>query len=246
MADTFVIRALPSFQSLGLFPLSILSFCPNCWSRLWVSQDLMWPFTPRLLKNAPEASSMMCAMHGMRYLNAGHSIPEASSVYCISSVIELFDEAFSVVIPSNWPSVSSKRSCASFKCMASLALVWLPLIFHHWLVFKIRKEYAINLIKASCTSNNAQFRSVEYAMTYIMASFSMDVHLSRAKLTLFRNGNCFPIAPTDSACSLWQMLREVVEEGSSRSLCNTLYDCHSSRFDIALHGIWAKPNPKMR
>jgi hypothetical protein len=31
---------------------------------------------------------MTCAMHGMWFLNAGHSIPEASSVNCSSHVIE--------------------------------------------------------------------------------------------------------------------------------------------------------------
>jgi hypothetical protein len=33
MADTLLILALPSFRSLWLFPMSMLSFSANCWSR---------------------------------------------------------------------------------------------------------------------------------------------------------------------------------------------------------------------
>jgi len=88
MADTLLIRALPSFRSLPIFPMSMLSFSPNCWSRSWASQDLVQPFTPRLLMNAPKASCMTCAMHGMWFPNAGHLIPEALSVDCRLQVIE--------------------------------------------------------------------------------------------------------------------------------------------------------------
>jgi len=45
-------------------------------------------FTPRLLMNAPKASCMTCAMHGMWFLSAGHSIAEASSIDCSSRVIK--------------------------------------------------------------------------------------------------------------------------------------------------------------
>jgi hypothetical protein len=38
--------------------------------------------------NAPKASYMTLAMHGMWFFNAGHSIPEASSIDCSSHVIE--------------------------------------------------------------------------------------------------------------------------------------------------------------
>jgi len=79
-----------------------------------------------------------------------------------------------------------------------------------------------------------------------MANLFIDVHLSKDKLTLFRDGNCFLIASTVSAYSLWQMLLRVVADGSTRSLRNASYDHHSSRFDIACHGIWADTNPNMR
>jgi len=58
--------------------------------------------------DAPKASWMTCPMHGIWFLNAGHSIPEASSVDSSSRVIEQFEEALSIVIPSKRPSVSSQ------------------------------------------------------------------------------------------------------------------------------------------
>jgi hypothetical protein len=58
--------------------------------------------------NAPKASCMMCAMYDMCFLTAGHWIPDALSGDCSSRVIEQFEEALSVVIPSKWLSVSSK------------------------------------------------------------------------------------------------------------------------------------------
>jgi len=115
IADTLLILALPSPRSLWLFPMSMLSFSPNCWSHSWASQNLVWPFTLRLLMNAPKASCMTCAMHGMWFLNASHSIQEASSVDCSLRIIEKFEGALSVVIPSKRPSVSSKQSSTSFK-----------------------------------------------------------------------------------------------------------------------------------
>jgi len=83
-------------------------------------------------------------------------------------------------------------------------------------------------------------------MTDVMANLFVDVHLSRAKLTLFRDGNCFLIASTVSAYLLRQMLQSVIADGSSRSLRNALYDHRSSRSDIAFQGMWAKTNPNMR
>jgi len=80
--------------------------------------------------NAPKASCMMCAIHGIWFLNAGHSIPEASSVDCSSRNIESLEEALSVVITSKWPSVSSKQSRTSFQCTASLAPVCWPVTDH--------------------------------------------------------------------------------------------------------------------
>jgi len=83
-------------------------------------------------------------------------------------------------------------------------------------------------------------------MTDVMASLFVDVHPSKAKLTLFHIGNCFLIASTVSAYSLRQMLLRVVVDGRTRSSCNDLYDCRSSRFDIAFHGICGEKNTNMR
>jgi len=88
IADTLLIVVLLSFRSLWLFPMSMLSFSSNCWLRSRASQDLVRPLTPRRLMNAPESSCMTCAMWRIWFLNAGHSIPEASSVDCSSRVIE--------------------------------------------------------------------------------------------------------------------------------------------------------------
>jgi len=74
----------------------------------------------------------------------------------------------------------------------------------------------------------------------------VDVYPSKAKLALYHAGHCYLFASTVSAYSLWQMLRRVMEDGSTRSLRNAVYDCGSLRFDIAIHGIWAKTNPNMR
>jgi len=82
-------------------------------------------------------------------------------------------------------------------------------------------------------------------MTDVMANLFVDVHPSKAKLTLIRNSNCFLIACTVSAYSLRQMLLRVVANGSTRSSRNALYDRRSSRFDIAFHGIYAQTIPDM-
>jgi hypothetical protein len=147
MADTLLILELPSFRSLWPFLMSVLSFSPNCSSHSCASYDLVGPFTPRRLMNAPKASWMMCDIHGMWFSKAGNSIAEASSVDCSSQVIKRFDEVLSFVIPSKWPSVCSKRSRSSLKCMASLALVCWTLTYCPQLAWVIGKEVVINLIK---------------------------------------------------------------------------------------------------
>jgi hypothetical protein len=83
-------------------------------------------------------------------------------------------------------------------------------------------------------------------MTDVIASLFVDVHPSKAKLTLFRSGNCFLIVSTVSAYSLRKMLLRVVADGGTRSSRNALYDRRSSRFDIAFHGLCAETNPNMR
>ena len=83
-------------------------------------------------------------------------------------------------------------------------------------------------------------------MTDVMGNLFVDVHPSKAKLTLFRNGKCFLIASTVSAYSLRQMLLRVVADGSTGSSRNDSYDRRSSRFDIAFHGICAERNPNKR
>jgi len=154
MADTLLILALPSFPSLWLCPMSRLEFSPNCWSGSWASQDYVRPLTPRLLMNAPKASCVTCALQGMWFLKSGQLIPEASSGNYSSRVIEEFEEAWSVVIPSKQPSVSSKQFSTCFKCMASLAPLCRPLTYHPWFAFQRWKEQAINLIE--CELNFTQ------------------------------------------------------------------------------------------
>ena len=82
-------------------------------------------------------------------------------------------------------------------------------------------------------------------MTDIMASVLVDVHLSKAKLTLDRDGNCLIIASTVTDHCLRGMLLRVVVDGSMRSLRNALYDCRSSIFDKAFQAMWAKPKPNL-
>jgi len=106
IADTVLIWALPSFLSFWLFPMSMLSFSPNCWSRAWASQGLVPPCTPQLLQNAPQGSCMMCVIRGMWFLNAGHSIREARRVDWSLRAIEQSEKVWFVVVPSKRPSVS--------------------------------------------------------------------------------------------------------------------------------------------
>jgi len=77
-------------------------------------------------------------------------------------------------------------------------------------------------------------------MTDIIANLFVDVHPSKAKQTLFLVGNCFLIASTVSEYSLRKMLLRVLDDGSTSSLRNALYNRRSSRFDIAFHGISAE------
>jgi hypothetical protein len=74
-------------------------------------------------------------------------------------------------------------------------------------------------------------------MIKIVTSLLVDVHPSKAKLTLFRDGNCFLIASMVSALTLHQMLLRVIADSSTRSLQNALYDLRNFGFDIAFHGI---------
>jgi len=146
MADTLLILALPSFRSLWLLPMSMLSFSPNCWLCSWASKDFVWHCTPRPLMNALKARCMTCAMHGMWFLNAGLTIPEASSVDCSSRVIEWFEEALSGAIRSKQPWVSSNQPRTSFKWAASHAPVCQLLTYHLVSALKMGKEQVINLI----------------------------------------------------------------------------------------------------
>ena len=53
-------------------------------------------------------------------------------------------------------------------------------------------------------------------MDDVMASLFFDIHPSKAKLNIFRDGNRFLIAPTVSAYSPRQMLLNVIAHGSTR------------------------------
>jgi len=83
-------------------------------------------------------------------------------------------------------------------------------------------------------------------MTDVMASLFLEVHPSKAELTLFRNSNCLVNASTVSAYALRQMLLMVIADGRTRSSRNAFYDRRSSIFDIAFQGMSAETNPNMR
>jgi hypothetical protein len=74
-------------------------------------------------------------------------------------------------------------------------------------------------------------------MTDVIAYFLVDVHPSKAKLTLFLDGNCFLIVFTVSAYSQQRMIVRVLADGSTRLSHNAIYDRRSSGFDIAFYGI---------
>jgi len=160
MADTLLILTLPSVWSLWLLPISLHSSAAYCWSCSWASQDLMWPYTPRLLMNAPKSSCMTCAMQCVWFLNAGHWIPEILKVDCSSPVIKSCEEVWSVVVPSKWLSVSSKRSRTPFKCTAKLAPVGWHLTYHPKSAFERVKYGSSTWSTASCTACTAQFWSI--------------------------------------------------------------------------------------
>jgi len=146
MADTWLLLGLPSFRSLPIFAMTILSFSPNCSLHSWASQDCARPFTLPLLLNPPKPSCMMCPIHGMWFFNAGHLMPEGSRVDCSSWVIEQFEEALPEVIPSKRPSVGWQRSRTTLKCTACLAPVCYPLTYHPKFGFGVGPELEIKLI----------------------------------------------------------------------------------------------------
>jgi hypothetical protein len=61
-------------------------------------------------------------------------------------------------------------------------------------------------------------------MTDVIANLIVDVHLSKAKQTLFVDGDCFLIASTVSVYSLRHILLRVLADGNTNSLCNAFYD----------------------
>jgi len=83
-------------------------------------------------------------------------------------------------------------------------------------------------------------------MTDVIANLFVDAHLSKAKLTFFRDGKCFIIAFMISMYSIGQMLLRVLADVNSSFICNALYEPRSSRFDIAFHGMGAEIYPNMR
>jgi len=74
-------------------------------------------------------------------------------------------------------------------------------------------------------------------MTDVIANLFVDVHPSKAKLTLFLHGNCFLIPSTVSVYSLQRRLVRVLADGNTNRLGNAWYDRHNFMFDIAFHGI---------
>ena len=83
-------------------------------------------------------------------------------------------------------------------------------------------------------------------MTDVIANSFADVHTFISKLTLYLDSNCFSIESTVSGYSLWQMLLRVLADGSTSSQRNASNDRSSSRFDLAIHGIGAKPYTNIR
>ena len=83
-------------------------------------------------------------------------------------------------------------------------------------------------------------------MTDILANLQVEVHPSKARLTIFLEGNCIFIASTVSVYCLQQLLQGELGAGSTNPLHNALYDHSSSRFVIAFNGMSAKTNPNKR
>jgi hypothetical protein len=82
-------------------------------------------------------------------------------------------------------------------------------------------------------------------MTDNIASLFVDVHPSKATLTLCFVGNCFLIALMVKKYSLWQILLRELAEGRIRSVGKALNNRRSSRFDITFQGICAETNPSI-
>jgi hypothetical protein len=80
-------------------------------------------------------------------------------------------------------------------------------------------------------------------MTNVMARLFLDVQPSKAKQSLYLDGNCFLVAPTINEHSLGPMLISAIADGSTCWQRKALYGCRSSRLDIAFHRIWAETNP---
>jgi hypothetical protein len=70
-----------------------------------------------------------------------------------------------------------------------------------------------------------------------MANLFFDVHPSKAKQTLFCEGNYFLIKFTVSAYSVRQMLLRVAADSIVRSSRKALFDHRRLRFDIEFHRI---------
>jgi len=83
-------------------------------------------------------------------------------------------------------------------------------------------------------------------MMDIIVDLFVDVHPSKATLTLFLDGNCFVIVSTVCVYSLLQILRKMLADGNTNWVRNALYDCRSLWFDIAFHELWAKTNHHIR
>jgi hypothetical protein len=73
-------------------------------------------------------------------------------------------------------------------------------------------------------------------MTDVIANLFIHVHLSKAKLTLFLDGNCYLIASTVRVYSFWQVMLRVLADSNTNSLHIPWYDGRSSRFDPVFHG----------
>jgi hypothetical protein len=69
----------------------------------------------------------------------------------------------------------------------------------------------------------------------MMANLFVDVHQSKATLTLFLDSNCFLIASTVRGYALWQMLFSGLADSSTDSLCYALYDSRSFTFDKSIY-----------
>jgi len=82
-------------------------------------------------------------------------------------------------------------------------------------------------------------------MTDIMANLFIDVHLSKAKLSLILDSICFLIVSNVGEYSLGQMMLMLLADGSTGLLRNALYDHRSPWFHLAFHWLWVETNPNM-